>query len=56
MTAVAVEQNAGLSPPDAVDRFIFALPPRRLRTVPHGGDSSPLPMENPVDVVGTMSH
>jgi hypothetical protein len=25
-----------LSPPDEVDRLIFALPPRRSQTVPHG--------------------
>jgi hypothetical protein len=36
-----------LSPPDEVDRLIFALPPRHSRTVPHGGDSSPSPEWDP---------
>jgi hypothetical protein len=32
------------------------LPPQRLQTVPQGGNSSPLPMGNLADVVGTMFH
>jgi hypothetical protein len=36
-----------LSPPDEVDRLFFTLSPRRLRTVPQGGDSSALPLGNP---------